>query len=237
MNDMKKTRVFTALSAALLAAVLAASCDYGQVGGAGKTQTAVEMPSELPGVWYSLYGGQRTDGYTIGLVKNMTAEVGADKIKADFPAFALRLTQDAVSEDDYYIYYDDLGGYGGQTDIRYGFIGIVKRVNRFVNSEGGTPSGAVIFEYLQGCYASWTDLSKRPFMAMYYRVKDNDTIQMANPIDLAKLNEWVENPGLETAHYAVETATLAEAVAKFTSDNGDEFVNWGVTMPQIRFAQ
>jgi hypothetical protein len=34
--------------------------------------------------------------------------------------------------------------------------------------------------------------------------------------------------------YAMETATLQEALAKFTAGNGDEFVNWRATTPQDR---
>jgi hypothetical protein len=61
---------------------------------------------------------------------------------------------------------------------------------------------------------------------------------MANPVDLAKFTEWMEHyindDGGPRAIYAVETATLQEAIEKFTAENGDEFISWGVVAPQDR---
>jgi hypothetical protein len=243
--------LFSAFCLALLVLFLP-GCDFGQVGGAGKTITsglddpaARSLLETFSGVWYSHYGAMRTDGYRIGKVGNMSAEMGAKLLLfPGFSAAALVLNDGyTVSDDDYYVFYDDTvygenesgaGGNGGWEGLVTRFIGIVRAVNFFPKADGSIDAGAVIIEYLDHAYPTWADLSATPFIAVFYRIIDKDCVRMANPIDLAALTEWIQDTYLGTSHYAVETATLAEAKAKFTAENGDEFINWGVVLPQVR---
>jgi hypothetical protein len=188
---------------------LPSACDlyrYGEVGGADMIFEGV-LPPVFPGVWYSRYGDRKTDGYTIGWVEDLPLS-GADlSVSSGYN----------VKPSDYYVYYDDLsqGAWG------FSYMGIVRRVNIF-NSR----AGAIIIEYCDGHYPWWTDLSKTPFFGIYYRIIDNNTIQMANPIDLAALSQ--------NRPYAVETTSLSQAIAKFTVANDPEFVSWGMVLPQER---
>jgi hypothetical protein len=81
------------------------------------------------------------------------------------------------------------GGNGGWGDITYRYIGIVRAVNLF---NGSDRSGAVIIEYLSGCYPTWEpDLfgpPPLPFFGIYFRVLTPDCIQMAT-VNHA-INHW-----------------------------------------------
>jgi hypothetical protein len=197
------------------------------------------MPQELLGVRYSSWGQYQTDGYRIGLVKNIPEDLG-DKLAADFPAYQKRLMDRyPVAGDDYYVYYDDLNGYNGEAPpgLRYGYLGVVRAVNIFPVGENGLNAGAVIIEYFDGCYPRWTDpgldAAGRPFFPVYYRYSDTGSVQMANAVDLEKLEEYRADPSsLGRIHYAIETSTLAEAVATFTAENTLNFIAWGVVLPQ-----
>jgi hypothetical protein len=64
---------------------------------------------------------------------------------------------------------------------------IVRAVNVF---NGNARTGAVIIEYLDGAYPTWSDdvlLMPLPFFGIYYRVINSDCVQMANAVDLAAL--------------------------------------------------
>jgi hypothetical protein len=214
-----------------------AGCDNGTVGGADQTFEGGIAATIDPwcGVWYSHYGGRKLDGYRIGKWKDFAAEM-AGKL-ALFPDYAPHLYDNyAIQPDDYYLFSDDTvyettpgdggnGGWGGGMVTRY--IGIVRAVNVFQTA--GSGAGAVIIEYLDGCYPTWdADIPGKPlpFFGMYYRVLNADCIQMANAVKL-----W------ELAHgkkYYTETATLAEAVANNNAENDGEYIAWGVVIPQDR---
>jgi hypothetical protein len=93
----------------------------------------------------------------------------------------------------------------------------------------GSGAGAVIVEYLDGCYPTWSaDITGTPlpFFGVYYRILTADIIQMANAVKL-----W------EMAHgrkYYTETATLEEAIANNNAENDSEYISWGVVIPQDR---
>jgi hypothetical protein len=198
--------LFMTLCCALL---LPSACDaysYGEVGGADMTFDG-SLPAVFPGVWYSSYAGRKTDGYTIGLVGDLPLG-GADlSVKSGYN----------IQPSDYYVYYDDLSnGVWG-----FSYMGVVRHVNMF-----SALSGAIIIEYCDGRYPFWTDLSATPFFGIYYRIIDYNSIQMANPVDLAALAAGLP--------YAVETSTLARAIARFTAANDGEYISWGVVLPQIR---
>jgi ABC-type cobalt transport system substrate-binding protein len=140
-----------------------------------------------------------------------------------------------IEDEDYFIFYDDTvygegedGSGEGEGGWGFGYMGIVRAVNTFQNSE----NGAIIIEYLDGCYPEWlnryVDIESEPlpFFGIYYRVLKPDVIQMANAVELANLFAGLP--------YYTETATLAEAVEKNNAENDGEFISWGVVIPQDR---
>jgi hypothetical protein len=188
------------------------------------------------GVWYSRYGGSRLDGYRVGRWSEIK-EVMGDKLALfpDFDPDTPRLHDKyAIQDDDYFFFYDDSvygeddngeGGNGGWGRITR-YIGIVRTVNVF---NGDAATGAVIIEYLEGCYPQWAmDVVfwPLPFFGIYYRVVTPDRIQMANAVDLDALTAGKA--------YYTETATLQEAIDKNSAENSSKFISWGVVMPQTR---
>jgi hypothetical protein len=189
------------------------------------------------GIWYSRYGGTRMDGYRVGRWGEIKAVMG-DKL-ALFPDFdpdkPLLHDNYAIQDDDYFIFYDDTvfgedengeGGNGGWGSRVTRYMGIVRAVNVF---NGNADTGAVIIEYLEGCYPRWAmDVLfwPLPFFGVYYRVLGPDTVQMANAVDLAALSAGKA--------YYTETATLQEAVSKNSAENNEKFISWGVVYPQRR---
>jgi hypothetical protein len=211
----------------------------------------------LRGVWYSHYGRRKLDGYRVGKWKDRYDLLPQEKL-ALFPDFDIDnprflnysgLAYNAANdfppggaypdglEDAYFVFYDDTvyeltpgdGGNGGWGDLRMRYIGIVKAVNTFYSDD----AGAVIVQYLEGCFPNWDrDFAGPPplsYFGFYYRVKDRDTVQLANAVDLGNLAAGKK--------YYTETATLDEAVAKNSVENEGEFIAWGVAIPQDREPQ
>jgi hypothetical protein len=190
------------------------------------------------GVWYSHFGGLRTDGYRIGRWGELQGLMGNKlALFPDFEPDNPRLYDGyTIKDDDYFIFYDDTvygendsgeggnGGWGGSFVFRY--IGIVRAVNSF---NGNPDTGAVIIEYLEGCYPQWSQdvlIMPLPFFGIYYRVINPDCIKLANAVDLDALSAG--------KRYYTETATLEEAVAKNNAENESKFISWGVVVPQDR---
>jgi hypothetical protein len=223
----------------ILALLVLAGCDIGQPGVDDETDPFIAGIIEpWRGVWYSYSGNIRTDGYRVGRWKEIKSVMGS---KLDlFPNFDPDNPRlyDAyeIKGNDYFIFYDDTvygedengeggnGGWGGTYIFRY--IGIVRAINVFNDD---TDTGAVIIEYLEGCYPGWSqDVLKTPlpFFGIYYRVNNSDNIQLANAIDIEALRD-------EKA-YHTETATLEEAISKNIAENDSKFISWGVALPQKR---
>jgi hypothetical protein len=204
----------------------------------------------MSGVWYSHYGAMRLDGYRIGKFgengETFTAELGEEKLslfptngrqfEAPYPLYQGGEQENYTpGPNDYYIFYDDTvygeddagqGGNGGWEGLVTRYAGIVRAVNVFNNNE---KTGALIVQYFQGCAPTWSAAIKdgaRPFFGMYYRILEDNVIQMANAVELADLFAGKE--------YYTETATLQEAVEKNNAVNNDEFISWGVVWPQDR---
>jgi hypothetical protein len=189
------------------------------------------------GVWYSHYGKVRTDGYRVGRWDELREAMGNKlSLFPDFDPDKPRLHDGyAIKDDDYFLFYDDTvygendageGGNGGWDSLVTRYIGVVRAVNIFNNN---ADTGAVIIEYLEGCYPQWSQdvlIMPLPFFGMYYRVINPDCIQMANAVDLAALTAG--------RRYYTETATLEQAIAKNTAENDSEFISWGVVIPQDR---
>jgi hypothetical protein len=222
----------------LAVSLLLGSCKMEEAGDDDEFFRVDNMPAELLGVWYSTYGKYQTDGYRIGYVKNIPQDLG-EKLGEDFSGYRKTLMDNyPVADDDYYVYYDDMNGYNGEAPegLRYGYLGVVRAVNIFPEIEG-LKAGAVIIEYFDGAYPRWTDpgldAAGRPFFPVYYRYSDINSVQMANAVDLEKLDEYNAEPTkYGRIHYAIETRTLAEAIAAFTVENTLKFIAWGVVLPQ-----
>jgi hypothetical protein len=238
------------LFAALLFAALLWSCDYGNLGNADRTVTYyagdpvfTERMDFMCGHWYSHSPGiGRLDGYRIRKWSDFTS---ADKTKAqtlfsaaDFNADnpVTYSTKDIPKNTDYVLLFDDTA-YGQQDDDSsstgesWGFscMGLVRAINIFNNNKD---RGSIIIEYFEGAYPTWLyteqglEPGEKPFYGIYYKVLDQDTVQMANPVDLAEM--YANN------FYYTEKGTLQEAIETFGVENEAEFISWGVVIPQDR---
>jgi hypothetical protein len=224
------------------------ACDYGQLGGADQTGTykpgdAVfeERMAFLSGVWYSHYAGiGRLDGYRIRRWSDFKA---ADRVKAealfsdiDIDNLKTWDKKDSPKPDDYVFMYDssvygedDKGSGGTELSVDSGsFMGVVRAINIFNNDKN---RGAIIIEYFEKAEAKWLERQglspgERPFYGIYYRVLEQNLVQMANAIDFAALYAGVL--------YCTEQKTLKEAINLNTVENEAEFINWGVVIPQDR---
>jgi hypothetical protein len=212
----------------------------------------------LAGVWYSHYGGRKLDGYRIGKWKDRHALIPPEKaalfpgLDLDNPRFINFSGQPYPAANDFYadngypnglddayfVFYDDTvyeyqpgdGGNGGWGDFRMGYVGIVKAVNTFGKDLYGEDSGAVIIQYLEGCFPNWDpDFPGPPplsYFGVYYRVMGPDTIRMANAVNLGAL--------AAKKKYYTERPTLQGAIELNTVENEGEFISWGVVIPQDR---
>ncbi|MDR2518090.1 MAG: hypothetical protein LBD13_01565 [Spirochaetaceae bacterium] len=237
----REIRKCAALAAA---AFLAFSCGYGEVGGADKTDTytgarIAEILEPMTSVWYSHYAKRKLDGYRIGKWRDREALIPPEK-QALFPGWDIGAPRFKTAssappqEEDYFIFYDDTvyeitpgdGGNGGWEDLVTRYIGIVRAVNIF---NGGPGAGAVIIEYLDGAYPTWSRAVLNrplPFFGMHYRVINPDCIQMANAVHLENLAAG--------RPYHVETPDLEAAIAQHTPVRDGEFIAWGIVIPQDR---
>jgi len=104
-------------------------------------------------------------------------------------------------------------GYGGG-ESEYDYKGDIRFVSNY-----STNSGVIIIEYTEAPY--YPGYNGNSFFGIYYRNLKNDTVQLANSI----------NPDHSTAP---DTATLEEAIGKFTRLQVGNYVDWGVVQPQTR---
>jgi hypothetical protein len=237
--------------------LLLAACElyaYGLLGGADFTRaytpgtlgngTFEAALGDLSGVWYSHWAGiGRLDGYRIGTWSEfgdlMIETNKIDRIPGigDDPLNAVTYTGYAPKPDDYFVFYDS-SVYGQKDDTsepdptwqhNFGFCGIVRALNLFYDIP---ERGAIIIEYLEGCYPDWLTRTQglkegeKPFFGIYYRVLEPDIVQMANAVNLEALYKGEK--------YYTETATLQEAIDSNTVENEAEYIAWGVVIPQDR---
>ena len=252
MRNMNRT-IITCLTLFIINCSLFIGCDHGQLGGADRTDTYYpgdEIFNErfgfLCGLWYSEYAGiGLLDSYRIRKWSELTEN---DKIKAQslFPSMEINnpktyATQDIPSDSDYYFFLYDDTVYGQEEDIaedyvNWGFcyMGVVRAINIFNNDKS---RGAIIIEYFEGADPAWLSdpdgfsyqglqPGEKPFFGIYFKVLDQNTVQMANAVDLAALNAG--------ELYYTERGTLPEAVEYFDVENEAEFISWGVVIPQNR---
>jgi hypothetical protein len=234
-----------------LASFFICSCDHGKLGGADITDTyhpGDEIFDErldfLDGLWYSRDGSRLLDSYQIRKWGDLTAE---DKAKAQalFPSINIDTlktyaTEDVPQDGDYVLLYDvtvyEPGPEEPENHGNWGFcyIGMVKAINIFNDD---IKRGAIIIEYFEGADPAWlwdSDNFKyqglrpgeKPFFGIYFKVLDQNAIQMANAVDLAAM--YAGEP------YYTEKGTLHEAVEFFNAANEAEFISWGDVIPQNR---
>jgi hypothetical protein len=223
------------------------SCDYGDLGDADKTVTYypgdavfTERMNFLCGTWYSRSAGiGLLDGYRIRKWNDLTA---ADKTKAKtlFPSLNINSPKTYSSKiipqnGDYVLLFDDTlyGQEEGNSESNeswgFGYMGLVRAVNIF---NGDKNRGAIIIEYFEGAAPSWLSdtqgltPNEKPFFGIYLKTLSHDTVQLANPVDLAEM--------YAKKNYYTERGTLAEAVGTFDVENEAEFISWGVVFPQER---
>jgi hypothetical protein len=222
------------------------TCDYGTVGSADQEESYYPgspkfetVLSSMSGVWYSHNAGiGRLDGYRIGKFQDFTSLVVDSRKDALFPDLVRRTYttesgSDTPSPNDYFVLYD-ASVYGQSDDAspplplisRTAYVGIVRLIKFF---NGDQNRGVIIIEYFQGGAPQWDphiSAGQLPFFGIYYKVLNQDTIQMANPVDLSAMYAGGD--------YYVETRHLSEAITKFTIDNEAEFISWGIVIPQDR---
>jgi len=234
----------------LLSAI--SSCDNGDLGGADKTVTYypgdavfTESMNFMCGVWYSHSAGiGRLDGYRIRKWNDLTA---ADKAKAQalFPGLDLDnpqtySTKNVPQDSDYVLLFDDTV-YGQEEDdlesaVNWGFcyMGLVRAINIFNDNKN---RGAIIIEYFEGGDPAWLSdpdgysyqglkPGELPFFGVYFKILSQNTVQMANPVDLAAM--------YAKKRYYTERGTLPQAVDTFDVENEAEFISWGVVFAQER---
>ncbi|MDR2135081.1 MAG: hypothetical protein LBO76_00530 [Treponema sp.] len=249
MNKRQKTGL--ALGLAVWFLVLFSGCEglYGKLGGADKTDALYpgdpdfeRIMFSLSGAWYSHYAGVgRLDGYRIGKWGEHSALIPPEK-KALFPNIdihTLYTGSDVTAPaspvpGDYFVLYDDTvygqpdkeaGGNGGWGTVSR-YIGIVRAIGVFNKDPN---RGVVVIQYLKGCAPQWDEDIKngqRPFLGIYYRILDKDTVQIANAVNLEAMYNGEK--------YYTETATLQEAIELNTAENEAEFISRGAVIPQDR---
>ena len=106
-------------------------------------------------------------------------------------------------------------GYGGG-ESEYDFKGDI----RFVSNYSGS-SGIIIIEYIDAERPGYAGYNGNSFFGIYYRNLKSSTVQLANAINLVGLD-------------APDTATLEEAIAKFTRFKMGSYVDWGVVQHQSK---
>jgi hypothetical protein len=234
-----------------LASFFICSCDHGQIGGADVTGTYYpgdeifnERLGFLSGLWYSRSGSRLLDSYHIDKWSDLTTE---DKEKAQylFPSIDIDklktyATEDTPQDGDYVCLYDDTvfePGEGDPENVGKGgfcYMGIVRAINIFNND---IRRGAIIIEYFEGADPAWLsdpdgyayqglEPGEKPFYGIYFKTLNQNTVQMANPVDLVALNEGKP--------YYAEKGTLQEAINFFNVENEAEFISWGVVSPHNR---
>ena len=223
------------------------SCDYGDLGGADKTVTYypgddifTERMDFLCGTWYSRSAGiGLLDGYRIRKWSDLTT---ADKAKAKtlFPSLNINSPKTYSSKivpqnGDYVLLFDDTLYGQEESDSEsneswgFGYMGLVRAINIF---NGDKNRGAIIIEYFEEASPAWLSdtqgltPNEKPFFGIYLKALSHDTIQLANPVDLAAM--------YAKKHYYTEQGTLVEAVGVFDVENEAEFISWGVVIPQDR---
>ena len=239
------------------------SCDYGQIGGADKTD--YHFPGEavfeermdfLQGEWYARYAGiGRLDGYRIRKWSDFVTN-DADKAKAleHFPDLASTLGNPRTyleeenqywpyrEDNDYIVLYDDTAygqgedGVGGNEDWGFCYMGVVRAVTVF---NGDVNRGAIIIEYLADADPRWL------YSSQTYSGHSQGLEKGEKPFfgiyyrvlgrDVVQMANAVDLAALYAGKpYYTEKGTLEEAIEANGAENESEFISWGIVIPQER---
>jgi hypothetical protein len=250
-NKSHKTIIISLTFFFFLFSFFFCSCDHGQLGNADVTDTYYpgneifdERLDFLNGFWSSRNGSRLLDRYQIRKWDDLTAE-DKEEAQALFPSADIAnlktyATEDTPQDGDYVFLYDETvfvpspgdpenaGGWG------FSYMGVVRAVNIFNDDK---KRGAVIIEYFEGADPAWLsdpggysyqglEPGEKPYYGVYFKVIDNNTVQLANPVDL--------KARLEGRLYHTEQKTLQKAVKFFDVENEAEFISWGVVISQNR---
>ena len=101
-------------------------------------------------------------------------------------------------------------------ESEYDFKGTIHFVSNY-----SPDSGVIIIEYFDSHRPSYAGYNGNSFFGIYYRNLKNNTVQLANAINLADFS-------------APDTATLEEAIAKFTRLKMGSYVDWSAVQHQSR---
>jgi len=104
-------------------------------------------------------------------------------------------------------------GYG-LLESEYDFKGDIRFVSNYSED-----SGVIIIEYIDK--PNYPGHNGNSFLGIYYRNLKNSTVQLANAVNL-------------TDYSAPDTASLDEAIKKFTRFNMGSYVDWSVVQHQSR---
>ena len=214
------------------------SCDYGQLGDAGKTDT-YSSGSEVFEEHLGFFSATWNSGYDIYRIRKWSDITDDDKLKAQefFPSLNINnpitySTKDMPKNSDYFLLYDD-----GNHERGFCFMGLVQSINIFNND---IKRGAIIIEYFEGADPAWLSdpdgytpqnlaPGEKPFFGIYFNMIDTNTVQFANPVDIAAMNNG--------RPYHTEQKTMQDAINFFGAVNEAEFISWGVVMPHNREKQ
>ena len=210
------------------------SCDLGLLGGADRTDT-YNSDSALFEERMSFFGGTWNSDYDSYRIRKWSDISDEDKSKAleyfssmDIGNPKTYSTKYTPKNSDYFLLFDDGGGWG------FCFMGLARTINIFNND---IKRGAIIIEYFEGADPAWLSdpdgyspqnlaPGEKPFFGIFFNVIEADTIQFANPVDLAAM--------INGEPYHTEQKTLNEAINFFNVVNEAELINWNTVMPYKR---
>jgi len=119
-----------------------------------------------------------------------------------------------------YLIGENIVQYGyGAGESEYDYKGDIRFVSNY-----SANSGVIIIEYIDAERPAYAGYNGNSFFGIYYRNLSNSTVQVANAIRLTDLS-------------SPDTATLEEAIEKFTLANRGTFVNWSNVQYQNRVKQ
>jgi hypothetical protein len=130
---------------------------------------------------------------------------------------------DTASADQYIITETATGtaieyGYDGGSSV-FDYAGTIEFVS---NYDSG--SGVIIVKYDPAKKPGYSQYNSGDFCAVYYRNLQAGSVQLANAINLSDKS-------------APDTATLDEAVEKFTRMKMSLYIDWGNVQPQVRITK
>ena len=116
-----------------------------------------------------------------------------------------------------YVIEEDIIQYGfGGGKSEYDYKGDIRFVSNY-----SANSGVIIIEYIDTQRPNYAGYNGNSFFGIYYRNLSKNTVQLANAIRLTDMS-------------SPDTATLDEAIGKFTLSNRGTLVNWSNAQYQSR---